>query len=259
MAYQTITFHKLGPVGKITLNRPERLNVINTVMGSEIKQLLGELSSDDGIKVLVIAGNPRVRQKEGRTEVTNCFSAGWDLSEAGPVESVPEMIASFEKPVIAMVNGIALGGGCVIALASDFIFISDISQIGLPEINRGFLPAWGATQILPRKIGISRAKKMIFTGEAVGASEAREIGLVDFVVPAEQLEDAVIAFAQKLASKAPLALREIKRAIDRGCGTDLETGMQYEREAFGFLVGTEDFQEGIAAFIEKREPLWKGK
>lgn len=259
MGYQTVIFQKLGHVGKITLNRPERLNAINAMMGSELKQLLEELSTDDDIRTLVVTGNPRIREKEGRTETKYCFSAGWDLSEAGAVESVPELFAALEKPVIAMVNGFALGGGCEIALACDFIYVSDNSELGLPEINRGLLPGWGGTQRLPRRIGISRAKKMILTGEMVNGQEAAAIGLADLSVPMDQLEEMAMAFAEKLASKAPLGLRKIKEVIDRGSDTDLKTGLQYEQEALSFLTGTEDFQEGIAAFMEKREPVWKGK
>ena len=132
MAYETIIYEKVGFVGKITLNRPNRMNAINTQMGSEIKQLLGEISEDKDVRTVVITGNPRVREKDGRTETRYCFSAGWDLSEAGAVESPPETIAALELPVIAMVNGFALGGGCEIALACDFIYVSDNSEMGLP-------------------------------------------------------------------------------------------------------------------------------
>lgn len=259
MGYQTIVFEKLGHVGKITLNRPDRLNAINAALGSELKEALEETTADDEVRVLVITGNPRIREKDGKTEVKYCFSAGWDLSEAGAVEPVPELIAASEKPVIAMVNGFALGGGCEIALACDFIYVSNNSELGLPEINRGLLPGWGGTQRLPRRIGVPKAKHMILTGETVSGKEAAEMGLADLSVPMEQLEETVMAFAEKLATKPPLGLRKIKKVINRGSDVDFASGIQLEQEALGFLTQTEDFQEGIAAFMEKREPRWKGR
>jgi enoyl-CoA hydratase/carnithine racemase len=175
------------------------------------------------------------------------------------VESPSELIAALEVPVIAMVNGFALGGGCEIALACDFIYVSDNSELGLPEINRGLLPGWGGTQRLPRRIGVAKAKKMILTGDLLNGQEAAAVGLADLSVPMDQLEEAVMDFAGKLASKAPLGLRKVKEVVDKGSDTDMKTGLQYEQEALGFLTGTEDFQEGIAAFMQKRDPVWKGK
>lgn len=259
MEYQTIVYEKLGHVGKVTLNRPNRLNAVNAALGSELKKALEKAAADDDVRVLVIAGNPRIREKDGQTEIKYCFSAGWDLSEAGAVEVVPALIAALEKPVIAMVNGFALGGGCEIALACDFIYVSNNSELGLPEINRGLLPGWGGTQRLPRRIGVPKAKQLILTGETVNGQEAAQIGMADLSVPMEQLEERVMAFAEKLAAKPPLGLRKIKEVINRGSDADFEAGIQLEQEALGFLTQTEDFQEGIAAFMEKREPCWKGK
>lgn len=259
MAFETIIVEKRDHVARITLNRPQRLNAINSALGLEMKEALEEIAADDDIRVLVITGNPRIREKEGRQEIKHCFSAGWDLSETEPVEPIVEMVAAYDKPVIAMVNGFALGGGCELALACDFIIASDNSEIGLPEINRGLLPGWGGTQRLPRRIGVPRAKWMILSGEAVSGSEAKEIGLVDQVVSKEELDSVVTRFAIKLASKAPLGLKKIKEVINKGIDTNLQSGLKLEQEALGFLIQTEDFQEGIAAFMEKREPQWKGR
>ncbi len=259
MGYETVIYEKVGFVGKITLNRPDSMNSINSVLATELKEVIEKVSQDNEVRTVVITGNPRVREKDGKTEIRYCFSAGWDLSEASAIESPAEVIAALEVPVIAMVNGFALGGGCEIALACDFIYVSDNSELGLPEINRGLLPGWGGTQRLPRRIGVAKAKKMILTGDLAGGQEAAEIGLADVSVPMEQLEETVMAFAEKLASKAPLGLRKVKEAVDRGSDTDMKTGLQYEQEALGFLTGTEDFQEGIAAFMQKRDPVWKGK
>ncbi|MCJ7806052.1 MAG: enoyl-CoA hydratase/isomerase family protein, partial [Clostridia bacterium] len=252
MNYETIIVEKKDHVARITFNRPQRLNAINSALGLEVKQALEEIATDDEIRVLVITGNPRIREKEGQQEIKHCFSAGWDLSETAPVEPIVEMLAAYEKPVIAMVNGFALGGGCEIALACDFIFASDNSEIGLPEINRGLLPGWGGTQRLPRRIGVPRAKRMILSGDTVSGSEAKKIGLVDEVVNKEGLDRAVSEFAAKLAGKPPLGLKKIKEVINRGVDVDFQAGLKLEQEALGFLLQTEDFREGIAAFMEKR-------
>lgn len=259
MSFETIIVEKKDNVARIIFNRPERLNAVNSTLGLEVKEALEEIAADENIRVLVFTGNPRIREKEGQQEIKHCFSAGWDLSETAPVEPIVEMIAAYEKPVIAMVNGFALGGGCEIALACDFIFAADSSEIGLPEIKRGLLPGWGGTQRLPRRIGVPRAKWMILSGETVSGKEAKIIGLVDEVVGREGLDKAVSEFAAKLAGKPPLGLKKIKEAINRGLEADLKSGLKIEQEALGFLLQTEDFQEGIAAFMEKREPHWKGR
>jgi len=259
MAYETIIVEKNVNVARITFNRPQRLNAINSTLGMEMKEALEEIASDDQIKVLVITGNPRIREKDGQQEIKHCFSVGWDLAETAPVEPVVEMLAAYEKPVIAMVNGFALGGGCEMALACDFIFASDNSELGLPEISRGLLPGWGGTQRLPRRVGVPLAKRMILSGETVNGTEAKEIGLVDEVSKKENLDSVVSEFAVKLADKPPLGLKKIKEVINKGVDVDLQSGLKLEQEALGFLLQTEDFQEGIAAFMEKREPRWKGR
>ncbi len=259
MSYETIIVEKNDLIARITFNRPERLNAINSTLGLEVKKALEELVVDDEVRVLIITGNPRIREKEGQQEIKHCFSAGWDLSETAVVEPIVEMIASYEKPVIAMVNGFALGGGCEIALACDFIIAADTAELGLPEINRGLLPGWGGTQRLPRRIGVAKAKWMILSGETVDGKEAKEIGLVDQVVNKEALDRTACDFAAKLAEKPPLSLKKIKETINKGIDTDLQSGLKLEQEALGFLLQTEDFQEGIAAFMEKRTPVWKGR
>ncbi len=258
MDYETIILEKKDQVARLTFNRPQKLNAINSILAREVKEALEDVAADDHIRVLVITGNPRIREKEGRQEIKHCFSAGWDLSETAQVEPIVEIVASYEKPVIAMINGFALGGGCELALACDFIFASDISEIGLPEVNRGILPGWGGTQRLPRRIGVPLAKWMIFTGETVDGNKANEIGLADQVVVKEQLDQVVNTFAEKLAQKPPVGIKKIKESINRGVETDLQSGLEIEQQALGVLLQTEDFREGIAAFVEKREPQWKG-
>ncbi len=260
MAYETIVVEKKDGVAKITLNRPERMNAINATLATEVRDAMEEIKNDNSIGAVVITGAPRIREKEGKKEIRYAFSAGWDMAEAAPLPfSLTDYIQEYEKPVIAMVNGFALGGGNELALACDFIFASENSELGQPEIDRGFIPGWGGTQRLPRRIGLSRAKMLIFTGERVSAKEAERMGMVDVCVPMEKLEETTMEFAKKLASKAPLALRRAKAVMNQGIEMDLKSGLKLEEEAVNFLTQTEDFQEGIMAFMEKRQPQWKGK
>ena len=266
MSFETLILEEIKGVAKITFNRSNRLNAINTALRMDLYNALEDIRKDDNVRAVVITGAPRIREKEGKKEVKYAFSVGWDLSEAttgGPGEGPPvdmmEYIQNFEKPVIAMVNGYALGGGNELAMVCDFIFASENSEFGQPEIDRGFLPGWGGTQRLPRRVGLSQAKRMILTGERISAKEAERIGLADVVVPMEKLEETTMEFAKKLASKAPLAVRRIKEVMNKGINTDLKSGLERELEARDFLIASEDFREGIAAFFEKRSPEWKGK
>ncbi|MEM2465083.1 MAG: enoyl-CoA hydratase/isomerase family protein [Candidatus Bathyarchaeia archaeon] len=266
MSYKTLIYEKIDGVAKITLNRPERLNAINREVRMELYQLLEEIKNDPDIRAVIITGAPSIREKEGRREIRYSFSVGWDMTEAfqpspGPEPPVDIMdyIANYEKPLIAMVNGYALGGGCELALACDFIFASENSQFGQPEIQRGFIPGWGATQRLPRRIGLSQAKRLIFTGDMIDGKEAERIGLADVVVPMEKLEEVTLAFARKLAGQAPLAIKYAKEVMNKGIEMDIAGGLKLEKEAGAKLRLTEDFREGIRAFMEKRQPVWKGK
>ena len=260
MDYETIIFEKKEGIAKITLNRPDRLNAVNPKLSEEVHNALEDIRKDGDIKVVVVTGAPRVREKEGKKEIRHVFSSGWDMVEAAaPPYIIPDELQDFEKPVIAMVNGLALGGGNEILLGCDFIFASENSEFGQPEIERGFMPGWGGTQRLPRRIGIGRAKMINFTGDRISAREAERMGLVDVVAPMEKLEETVMEFARKLAGKAPLAIRKIKEVMNRGMDTDLKSGLKLERDGISLLSQTEDFQEGIAAFLEKRSPKWKGK
>ena len=260
MEFETLILEKLGPVAKITLNRPERLNAINTALGNDLRRALESVQGDENLRLVVITGAPRIREKEGVKEIKYSFSTGWDMVEVGEVSpALLDYIEDFDKPVIAMVDGYALGGGNELAMACDFIFASEESEFGQPEIERGFLPGWGGTQRLPRRVGLSVAKRLVFTGERISAREAERIGLADVVVPREKLEETVMEFANKLAGKAPLALKYGKAVMTKGIDTDLKSGLKLEGEAIAALVQTEDFQEGISAFIERRPPKWKGK
>jgi len=266
LSFENLTLEKIENVAKITLNRPNRLNAINTALRTDLHNALEDIRKDDNIRIVIITGAPRIREKEGKKEIKYSFSVGWDMTEAaaggpgaGPSVDIMEYIQNFEKPVIAMVNGYALGGGNELAMTCDFIYASENSEFGQPEIDRGFIPGWGGTQRLPRRVGLSQAKRIILTGERISAREAERIGLADVVVPIDKLEETTMEFAKKLASKAPLAIKRIKKVMNKGIDTDLKSGLKIEQEAVTALVQTEDFQEGITAFLERRLPKWKGK
>lgn len=252
-SYQTIKVEKIGKVAKVVFNRPERLNAVNPQLALEVRDALERIRQDDEVRVVVLTGAPA---KGGRP----VFSAGWDVIEAKPLPyRLDEYLEDYEKPVIAMVDGFCLGGGNEIAMACDFIIASERSEFGQPEVNLGFCPGWGGTQRLPRKVGLSKAKMLCFLGERISAKEAERIGLVDIVVPAGDLEKVTMDFANKLAEKAPLAIKYMKLAMNKGMDVDLRTALRIENMISDILMRTEDFKEGLAAFREKREPKWRGK
>ncbi len=256
---KTIIVRIEPPVAWIVLNRPEKLNAITLEMLKEISETLDELEEDERIRVVVLTGAGRA------------FSAGADVTAFTGVTPVKAMIFSrkfqevlfkieyYTKPVIAALNGFTLGGGLEMAMAADFRIASETAQLGQPEINLGFIPGAGGTQRLPRLIGRSRAKELIYTGDMIPASEAQKMGLVDRVVPPEKLEQEVRQFALKLAEKPPLALMAAKYAIQIGMETNIWSGMALESSLFGLLFSTEDVIEGVTAFLEKRKPKFKGR
>ena len=258
-AMKTIVVRLEPPIAWIVLNRPSKLNAISPEMLSEISKALDELEEDERIRVVVLTG-------EGRA-----FSAGADVTAFMGITPVKAMIYSrrfqevlfkieyYTKPVIAALNGYTLGGGLELAMAADFRVASETAALGQPEINLGFIPGAGGTQRLPRLIGRSRAKELIYTGDMIPAREAAEMGLVDRVVPPERLEREVRQLALKLAEKPPLALMAAKYAIQMGLETNIWTGMALESSLFGLLFSTDDVVEGVTAFLEKRKPKFKGR
>ena len=247
------------PVAWVVLNRPDKLNAISVEMLRELSSVLDELEEDERVRVLILTG-------EGRA-----FSAGADVQSFIGITPVKAMIYSrkfqevlfkleyYTKPVIAALNGYTLGGGLELAMAADFRIASETAMLGQPEINLGFIPGAGGTQRLPRLVGRSRAKELIYTGEMIPAQEAARIGLVDRVVPPERLEQEARQLAMKLAEKPPLALMAAKYAIQMGLETNIWTGMALESSLFGLLFSTDDVAEGVAAFLEKRKPKFKGR
>ena len=257
--FETIIYEKVGNLAWITLNRPESLNAMNGKMREELMRALGDARDDDAVFVLAITGAG-----------DRAFCAGADISEfpkLNPVDQLERfgrthpiaLIREIPKPVVAMVNGLALGGGCEIVLACDIAIASETAQLGQPEIRIGIIPGAGGTQVLPRLIGEKRAKDLIFTGRTIPALEALQMGLVNQVVPHEKLKEATENFIAVLLRRSPVTLRIAKLAVNRALETTLSVGLECEKDFFALCFGTEDQKEGARAFLEKREPKYKGR
>ena len=254
MSYEAIILDKKEGIATLTFNRPDAMNALNNQTRSEFRSAIADLEADDEIKVLILTGSGKA------------FVAGSDIKEfnqttpysAHNITRLGQLVENFPKPVIAAVNGFCLGGGCEIAMGCDIIIASEKAKFGQPEINLGIIPGGGGTQRLQRLIGPCRAKELIFTGDIIRAEEADRIGLVNKVVPLEELMPTVIAIAEKIASKSTAALKLAKAAINRGMQTNLESGLAYERELYSLSLSLEDKSEGVNAFLEKRTPVFKG-
>jgi enoyl-CoA hydratase len=261
MNYETVLFEKENGIGIITLNRPDRMNALSRQLKEEVWSLFESWEGDDEVKVIIVTGGEKV------------FSAGADIKERSTVQVTQAQIYSaqkksqefytrieqFEKPVIAAVSGVALGGGCELALVCDLRIASETARFGLPEVKLGSMPSAGGTQRLPRLIGATRAKEMLFSGEFVEAREAYRIGLVTKVVPTERLMQEAREWALKLAERPPLSIKYIKRAVQVGLQLDLQSGLDYEAQCSSILYASEDRKEGLKAFAEKRKPVFKGR
>jgi enoyl-CoA hydratase len=257
MEFKNIIVEIKDKVGIVKMNRPEALNALNTETLLELSKAMHELSfENENVRVIILTG-------EGKA-----FVAGADIAamkDMLPLEArkfselgqrIFHFIATQEKPVIAAVNGFALGGGCELALACDIRIASDKAKLGQPEVNLGVIPGFAGTQRLSRLVGMAKAKEMIFTGDMVDAQTAFSIGLVNQVVPADQLMSVCLELANKIASKGPTAVKLGKTVINRGIQADLSTGSAYEKEAFGLCFATGEPKEGMSAFLEKRKPNW---
>lgn len=242
-------------IATLTLNRPPA-NSINLAMRERLDQLLNLCENNDDVRVIIITG----AGEKG-------FSAGMDVSDVANLHNGPDAIELFnridryKKPIIAAINGYALGGGCELALACHFRFMADAPKavIGCPEINLGITPGWGGIQRMARLLGKNKALELILMGKRLTPHEALEIGLVDKVFPAETFKQQTMEFANELAKKAPLAVQCILRGMMTGIEKGIEEGLKVDRECSAFLAKTEDAAEGFMAFAQKREPVFKGK
>lgn len=256
MDFKNIIVDKEGRVGIVKMNRPDALNALNSETLRELKEVFAHLKEDDDVKVIIITG-------EGKA-----FVAGADIAEMKDMspdqandfsksgQGVFDNIAKTEKPVIAAVNGFALGGGCELAMACDIRIASDKAKLGQPEVNLGIIPGFAGTQRLSRLVGAAKAKELIFTGDMVDAQTAHSIGLVNQVVPAEKLMDVCMEMAKKIASKGPTAVKLAKKVIDEGIQVNLDDGTTLESDRFAECFAGGEAKEGMSAFLEKRKPNW---
>lgn len=260
MSYETIIVEKEDYLATITINRPKALNAINSQVLYDLEAAVKEVKADDAIKVVIITGAGE-----------KSFVAGADITFMLPLsphegrffsnlgERVLRSIELMEKPVIAAVNGFALGGGCELAMACDIRLAAENALFAQPEVGLGVIPGFGGTQRLPRLIGEGRAKELTYTCDNINAEEAYRIGLVNHIYPADQLMEQARKMAKKIASKAPLAVGYAKFAIGKGMQVDLDSGMSIESDMFGMCCATKDQKEGMGAFVEKRKPTFTGK
>ena len=259
-AETTILTSREGGIVTITLNRPDKLNALNAQLIGDLLRTMHELATDDGVRVAILTGAGE-----------KAFAAGADIAAmremtvaqakafADMGHRTGAMIESVRFPVIAAVNGFALGGGCEIALACDFIYASDKAKLGQPEVNLGVIPGFGGTQRLARRVGAARARELVMTGDMVDAETALRIGLVNAVVPHAELMTKVREVAAKIASKGPLAIAQAKRVLERGLDVPLPVANELEAQAFASLFGSADQREGMGAFLEKRKAAFTGK
>jgi enoyl-CoA hydratase len=260
--FTRIIFEKKDHVVWITLNRPEVKNAQDPVTREELMRALEQGRDDEDVYVMVITG------------AGEAFSAGGDIARfpQNPVEFMEkigmqvkgkrrpiEITREIPKPIIAMVNGLALGAGCELAMACDIIIASETAKFGQPEIRVGLIPGGGGTQVLPRLVGEKKAKELIFTGAMISAEEALRIGLVNKVIPKEKLRETVEEFVGLLVKQSPIILKFAKLAVNKSLETSLSAGLAYESDLCALCFSTEDLKEGVKAFSEKRTPNYKGK
>lgn len=258
--YENLLFEEQDGIGLITFNRPKALNALNADLLQEMDGLLDDIAQQEKIKVLILTGSGE-----------KSFVAGADITEMLPLsamegrklaqlgQAVFNKLENLPQPVIAAVNGFALGGGCELTMACDIRIASEKAKFGQPEVTLGILPGFGGSQRLPRLVGKGRALELLYTGDIIDAAEAYRLGLVNQVVSPEMLLDTAKALAAKIMSRAENAVRLCKAAVNRGLDMDLASGIAYEAETFGLCFATSDQKEGMTAFVEKRKANFTGK
>lgn len=260
MSFETLLVERDGAVAIVTFNRPKVLNALNSQTISELEQVMLELQRDDEVRAIVLTGAGE-----------KSFVAGADINELAvlsPAEgqrhgrrgqAVFDLIETLGKPVVAALNGFALGGGCELAMACTLRIAADTARLGQPEINLGIIPGYAGSQRLPRLVGKGRALEILLTGDMVPAARAYEIGLVNRVVPAAELMAEARKLASSLASKAPIATRYILQAVNHGMEMSQADAQFLEGTLFGLVASTDDMKEGTSAFLEKRQASWRGR
>jgi enoyl-CoA hydratase len=257
-SYETLQLERRGRVAVITINRPQKLNALNIQTRAEGAAALDELREDESVRVVVITGagekafvaGADISEFEGRTAVSQ--------RDVMTARSLFTAVDTFPKPVIAMINGFCLGGGCELALSCDIRVASETARFGQPEINLGIIPGGGGTQRLTRLIGEGKAMELILTGDMIDAQTAYNLGLVNLVVPAADLEAKTLELANRIAEKSPVALRMAKEAVKTAARANLDEGLRREIDLFALTFSSQDKDEGVRAFLEKRKPDFKG-
>lgn len=259
MEYQFVKYRAEGPLAYVTIDRPAALNALNDVVITELLDCFKKINADHSIDCVILTGSGR------------SFVAGADIGTMRDFDVLPgreftmygqqlmDYVESIRQPVIAAVNGFALGGGCELAMACDIRVASEKAKFGQPEVNLGIIPGFGGTQRLPRLIGKGMAKYLIMTGEHISAEEALRIGLVQKVVPPEELMNEAERIAKLILSKAPVAIKMAKCAVNVAEDTDMRSGVAYEAEAYTTCFQAQDRVEGMSAFLEKRQPVFQNK
>jgi enoyl-CoA hydratase/carnithine racemase len=260
MAFDNLLLERDGAIAIVTINRPKVLNALNTQTLDELRRAVLDLKHDESVRVAILTGAG-----------DKSFVAGADINElavqtptsgrehALTGQHVFDLIEGLGKPVIAAINGYALGGGCELAMACTLRIAADTAKLGQPEINLGIIPGYAGTQRLSRLVGKGKAMELILSGAPIAAAEAERIGLVNRVVPAADLMSAAKALASDLAKNAPIAMRYIITAINKGLEMPFAEGCAFEATLFGLVASTADMREGTAAFLEKRKPEFKGR
>ena len=257
--YQTIRYEKNGNLAIAAINRPEALNALNGTVLQELSRVVAEVENDSEVRAFILTG-------EGRA-----FVAGADIGEQNALDvasarkfsqfgsSIFRRIEKLEIPTIAAVNGFCLGGGCELAMSFDMILASEKAKFGQPEVGLGITPGFSGTQRLPRRVGVAKAKELLFSGRMITAAEAEKIGLVNAVYPAEELMNATMEMAKSFTKNAPVAIKYVKASVDRGMQMDIDGGIALENELYAMCFATEDCKEGLTAFLEKRPAEFKNK
>lgn len=261
MAYKTLLYEKEGAIGIVTLNRPASLNALNSEVYTELYQVFESIEKDAKVRVAILTGAGE-----------KAFAAGTDVVEMQSmtalegnrfvlevIRKASDRIYNLSKPVIAAINGYALGGGCELAMCCDLRIASEKARFGQPEVNLGLIPGASGTQRLPRLVGVAKAKEMIFLGDMIDAATALSIGLVNKVVPPDKLMAEAKEWAAKLAAKSAPALAMAKKAINTGLDTDITSGLNMEAQCVSLCFATDDQKEGMKAFLEKRKPQFKNR
>lgn len=258
MSYRGIILERRDRIAILTVNRPEVLNALDPPTWEEIGAAVRDVERDPDIRVLIVTGAGEKAFVAGSDIRSLRERSMWDVLRYSSQDVLTEL-ENMPKPVIAAVNGYALGGGCELAMACDIRIAADTARFGQPEVNLGIIPGAGGTQRLARLVGLGKAKELIFTGDIIDAYEAERIGLVNKVVPRDQLMDAAFQMAEKILAKGPLAVAMAKRVIQGGSNVDLPSGLAMEKLGQTILFATEDRREGMDAFLEKRKAQFQGR